>query len=155
MKLWDWALAAYARPGVAAACLSLQDDHGQNVPLLLAAAWAAEDGRTLDSFRAAALAADWDDRAIAALRAARRGLKAPMSGIDDAGRERLRTAVKTAELSAERLLLEGLESLAGAAGAVETPRATVVERAAQAFATRRGLTAPPHAAVAQLCALFC
>jgi uncharacterized protein (TIGR02444 family) len=40
---WEWALDAYARPGVAEACLELQDVHGQNVPLLLWAAWAAAD----------------------------------------------------------------------------------------------------------------
>lgn len=154
MRLWDWALAAYARPGVAGACQSLQDDHGQNVPLLLAAAWAAAEGRAFDPDRASSLTAVWDDRAVTALRAARRGLKAQMSGIDDAGREALRSAVKAAELSAERLLLEGLENLAGPTGAMETPRATVVERTAQAFAAHRGVEAPPHAAVAQLCALF-
>ena len=41
MGLWDWAVAAYGRPGVAPACLDLQDRFEQNVPLLLAAAWSA------------------------------------------------------------------------------------------------------------------
>ncbi|OZA82811.1 MAG: TIGR02444 family protein, partial [Caulobacter sp. 39-67-4] len=41
MTLWDWALQVYARQDVADACLSLQDAHGQNVPYLLWAAWAA------------------------------------------------------------------------------------------------------------------
>ncbi len=43
--LWTWACAAYAAPGVAEACLSLQDYHEQNVPLLLWAAWTAATGR--------------------------------------------------------------------------------------------------------------
>ncbi|MFY8164916.1 MAG: TIGR02444 family protein [Brevundimonas sp.] len=48
MSLWDWALTAYAAEGVADACLELQDAAGQNIPLLLWAAWCAHTGRTLD-----------------------------------------------------------------------------------------------------------
>ena len=46
--LWTWACAAYAAPGVSEACLSLQDYHEQNVPLLLWAAWTAITGRRPD-----------------------------------------------------------------------------------------------------------
>src|SRR5690606_10945881 len=46
--LWTWACAAYAAPGVSEACLSLQDYHEQNVPLLLWAAWTAVTGRRPD-----------------------------------------------------------------------------------------------------------
>ena len=46
-RFWDWALEVYARPGVAEACLNLQDDHHQSVPFLLWAAWAAIEGRAL------------------------------------------------------------------------------------------------------------
>ena len=45
---WDWALKAYAAPGVQEACLQLQDGTGQNVPLLLWAGWTAATGRVLD-----------------------------------------------------------------------------------------------------------
>src|SRR5690606_19138568 len=34
LALWEWAVAAYARPGVSDVCLQLQDGDGQNVPLL-------------------------------------------------------------------------------------------------------------------------
>ena len=44
MRLWDWAVAAYGADGVADACLELQDAAGQNVPLLLWAAWTARTG---------------------------------------------------------------------------------------------------------------
>ena len=154
MRLWDWALAAYARPGVADACLSLQDYHRQNVPLLLAAAWAADEGRTLDLDGAAGLAAAWDDRAVLALRAARRGVQAALPGIDDASREALRTTIKAVELSAERLLLDALERLAGPVGSAGSGPQAALGRAAEAFAHRRAITAPPHAAVDQLSALF-
>ena len=110
--LWDWAVAAYARPGVADACLELQDAHGQNVPLLLFAAWTAAEGLHADLDRAAALARTWETTAGANLRAARRNLKPPLDGFDSDAQGRLRAAVKAAELDGERLLLAALERLA-------------------------------------------
>lgn len=112
MGLWEWALEAYARPGVAPACLALQDADGQNVPLLLAAAWGADQGRTLDPDRAVALAAAWETDVVGPLRTARRGLKLSRNPIPDTRREALRETVKAVELEAERLLLAAFESLA-------------------------------------------
>jgi uncharacterized protein (TIGR02444 family) len=112
MGLWDWALTAYGRPGVAAICLALQDGHDQNIPLLLAAAWAAAEGRSLDLDQAVALTRAWDADVVAPLRAARRALKVSHTPISDSGREALRETVKAVELEAERLLLAALESLA-------------------------------------------
>ncbi len=112
MGLWDWALAAYARPGVAPVCLALQDGHDQNIPLLLAAAWAAEQGRTLDLDRAVAVTRAWEADVVAPLRSARRALKLSHPPVRDSGREALRETVKAVELEAERLLLAALESLA-------------------------------------------
>ena len=44
---WDFSLAVYGRPGVAPACLALQQRHGADVNLLLFCAWfgAAHRGR--------------------------------------------------------------------------------------------------------------
>jgi uncharacterized protein (TIGR02444 family) len=130
MGLWDWALTAYARPGVAAICLALQDGHDQNVPLLLAAAWAASEGRTLDLDRAVAVARAWEADVVGPLRSARRGLKISQSPIPDSGREALRETVKAVELEAERLLLAALESLAwpGEAAPLEPALAAVAAR---------------------------
>ena len=47
--LWTWACAAYAAPGVAEACLSLQDDYGQCVSFLLWRLWALSEGRAVDA----------------------------------------------------------------------------------------------------------
>jgi uncharacterized protein (TIGR02444 family) len=114
VAIWDWALAAYARPGVPAACLALQDRHGQNTSLLLWAVWAetADPGLLR---RAAEVAAGWEQIALVPLREVRRALKPACPPIDDAAREGLREDVKAAELRAERVLMETLESLAGAA----------------------------------------
>ena len=116
MRLWDWALAAYAKPAVAQACLDLQDAHGQNVPYLLWAAWAAGEGRSADPKAAARLMRLWDTEVGAPLRGVRRALKPARPAVADTARETLREAIKGVELHGERVLMESLESLSGPAG---------------------------------------
>ena len=115
--LWTWAVAAYDAPGVAEACLSLQDHNEQNAPLLLWAAWVAVTGRRPDeeTIEAACDAARaYDTVIVSQLRAVRRTLKAPIPDVDDAHREALRQQVKALELDAERRLMLELEDLAPA-----------------------------------------
>lgn len=122
MRLWDYAVAAWERPGVREACLELQDHGGQCVPLLLWRAWAAADGRRIDDGcldRALLLARTWEPEIIAALRAARRALGATCEGLDSGATQRLRQAVRAIELDAERTLLEALESLSPPPSGVE------------------------------------
>lgn len=110
MGLWNWAVDTYGRAGVAQAALALQDDHGQNAPLLLWAAFA----RTTDPealAAAAALARTWEATAILPLRRVRLALKDPLPPTPDVAREALRGQVKAAELAAERCLLEALETI--------------------------------------------
>ena len=122
MPLWDWAVAAYGRPGVERACLALQDSHGQNVSYLLWAAWARTTDPALLA-RAAGIARHWEDMTLEPLRAARRALKTEFPAVPDAAREGLRADVKAAELRAERLLLESLEALTPAQGGAPAPQA--------------------------------
>lgn len=117
MGLWDWALGVYARQNVAEACLHLQDAHGQNVPYLLWAAWAAGEGRSADAKVAAQLMRRWDVEVGAPLRGVRRALKPARPDIDDGAREDLREAIKAVELKGERVLMESLEALCGPPGA--------------------------------------
>lgn len=115
--LWTWACAAYAAPGAAEACLSLQDYHDQNVPLLLWAAWTAATGRRPDEETIEAAcdtARAWQTTAIAPLRAIRRTLKTPIPDLETNARLAVREQVKAAELAAERFLLHGLEALSPA-----------------------------------------
>jgi uncharacterized protein (TIGR02444 family) len=115
MSLWEWTLEAYARPGVPEATLDLQDAHGQNTSLLLWAVWAeARDPDLLA--RAAELAHAWERTALVPLRQVRRALKTPLPPVDDGARESLRGDVKAAELRAERLLMETLETMTDAPG---------------------------------------
>lgn len=123
-RLWDWAERAYGSEGVEAACLHLQDAAGQNVPLLLWAAWAARGGRRpdADTLEAACdVARAWQDAAIAPLRAVRRSLKGRNPDLEDADREAVRSQVKAVELEAERRLLVALETLSPPPGPTAGP----------------------------------
>jgi len=106
---WDWSLRVYAGEGVAEACLALQDDHGQCVPLLLWAVWAG-DATVTHVDRAVKLARDWQP-VILPLREVRRRLKMEVSPGDEADRLVLRAQVKAAELQAEKALMLRLEAL--------------------------------------------
>jgi uncharacterized protein (TIGR02444 family) len=111
--LWDWTLAAYGKPGVPEAALALQDEHGLNTSFLLWAVWADPDRETLaNGVQTTVL---WDETVLWPLRNVRRSLKASRQPFADAAREGLREDVKAAELRAERVLMETLESLAGPA----------------------------------------
>lgn len=148
MSLWDWALEAYARPGVQDACLNLQDGHGQCVPYLLWAAWAAADGQVLSAAtlsRGAALARAWEETAVGPLRQVRRRLKTPHSGVADAAREAARAQVKAAELAAERALMDALEALSPQGRGRVMPLADALADAAAAWGA-----APPLQALRDL-----
>ena len=129
MRLWQWALEVYARPSVSAACLALQDAHGQNVPYLLWAAWRASEGRPADPKAAAGLVKRWDAEVGAPLRGVRRAIKPPWPGILDGPREDFRETVKAVELAGEKVLMESLEALSGEPGAALDVFETVLEAA--------------------------
>lgn len=136
MRLWDWALAAYAAEGVADACLELQDAAGQNIPLLLWAAWCAAEGRAPDEDAlegAGDTARAWQESAIAPLRAVRRALKPRAPDLDDADREAVRAQVKAVELEAERRLLTALEALAPASSGPPRPPLPAMVAAARVW----------------------
>lgn len=136
MRFWTWALEAYARPGAAPACLDLQDHHGQCVPYLLWAAWAAREGRVLDRQTleaGAGVSARWEAAGVGPLRAARRAMKPEVPGVADAAREALRAEVKALELQAEQLLIETLEALAPESGGAALPLGPALAAAADAW----------------------
>ena len=109
--LWSLACAAYAAPGVAEACLSLQDYHEQNVPLLRWAAWTAATGRRPDEETIEAAcdtARAWQTTTIAPLRAVRRTLKTPVPDLETDAR----LAVRDSDAAAEAALQPELVRLA-------------------------------------------
>ena len=112
--LLDHALRTYGKQGVADACLTLQDNHGANVLLLLYASWLDAEGRSLDDSglsRAGAALAPWYDEVIQPLRRIRRGLKQGPAPAPSQATDALRGIVKRAELEAELLGLTHLETL--------------------------------------------
>ncbi|HEX7759870.1 MAG TPA: TIGR02444 family protein [Caulobacteraceae bacterium] len=114
MNLWDFAGRVHARPGVEAACLALQDDHGQCVSFLLWRLWTLADGRPVDGVLlgdAVLAARSWEAAATAPLRLVRRRLKTAPMPVTPQGQAALREAIKAAELQSERLLLEALETM--------------------------------------------
>ena len=124
MSLWDWSLRAWAVEPVQIACLDLQDAQGQNIPLLLWAAWCAQTGRAPDADdigAASDTARVWQETTIAPLRVIRRALKSRTPDMDDAAREGIRAQVKAAELDAERHLLAALEALSPTPGGAPKP----------------------------------
>lgn len=105
--LWTFSLAVYARPGVAGACLRAQDSLGQDVNLLLWAAWVgAAQGHALTGEEVAAAkaaVAPWSESVVLPLRALRQGLKAGPPPAPSPATDALRDRVKALELEAERI----------------------------------------------------
>lgn len=96
---WAYSLRLYRRPGVAPACIALQDRSGVDVNVLLFCLWMGASGQTLTPAAArlaAALSRVWTANVVAPLRQTRRFLK-PLE------LPKFRQAVANVELAAERL----------------------------------------------------
>ncbi len=112
-----------------AACLGLQDGEGECAPLLLWRLWSVHEGRPVDAptlERAVEIARAWDGAVTALLRDVRRGLETPSPPIADPARAALRKQVATAELAAERILLNALGALTPAPGGATTDALTAL-----------------------------
>jgi uncharacterized protein (TIGR02444 family) len=123
VSLWEWAVSVYQSDEVPDICLRLQDEHGQNTSLLLWAIWGSPADAQLE--QGAGIARSWDSRVLSPLREARRNLRESQPPVDDHAREELREEIMTAELLAERVLMETLETLAprGTGNALEAAQA--------------------------------
>jgi len=114
---WDFSLAVYRKPGVADACLRLQDDAGVDVNVLLFVCWLAviRDApmREAEVRDIVTRTADWRDRVVRPLRTVRRWMKGGAEGLPAGPVEALRTSVKRIELESERLQQDMLLALAG------------------------------------------
>ncbi|RZJ40126.1 MAG: TIGR02444 family protein [Brevundimonas sp.] len=135
-SLWDWSLRVWNAEGVPTAGLDLQDAQGQNLPLLLWAAWCAQTGRApdADDIEAACdTARVWQETTVAPLRAIRRTLKARIPDYDDHDREAIRAQVKAIELDAEKRLLAALQAVAPAVSGAPRPVFSALVAVARAW----------------------
>ena len=104
---WAFALALYARPGIAEACLTLQNEAGVDVMMLLMAAFAAVRYRivlTPDEIKALDESCrPWREQIVWPLRTIRSQLKAGPLPAPSSETEQFRSKVKAVELAAEKL----------------------------------------------------
>jgi uncharacterized protein (TIGR02444 family) len=112
---WRFSLRFYRQPGVADACIALQEEAGADVNLLLFLLWQGTLGRALSPADVEELErriAPWRERSVIPLRAVRRALKSPPALVSAATAELFRTKIKAVELEAERLQQEAMHELA-------------------------------------------
>jgi len=149
-EFWRFSLALYASPGVAPACIVLQDAHNKDVNVALYCCWLGASGRgrlTQGALDAAdRTVAPWRERVVERLREARRAIKT--AALPEA--EGLYAKAKAAELEAERLLQLRLAGFAPE----PTPR-PAPERLADALANLTlylgdAPAAPLHAALQRM-----
>lgn len=127
---WRFSLRFYRKPGVADACIALQDGCGVDVNILLFLLWLATERRStrLDEVQAVcAAAAPWRDEVVVPLRGIRRRLKQGPALVDRSATEQFRARIKAIELESERLQQEALFALADG---LATESAASVEDAA-------------------------
>ena len=97
-KLWSFALSCWQKPGVASACLLLQQQ-GWSVTRILCAAWLANQRRTYTGLEAITVT-EWRNRVTGALRDVKRALPKESESCYE-----LRAGVARLELEAERVEL--------------------------------------------------
>jgi uncharacterized protein (TIGR02444 family) len=113
--LWRFSLRFYRSPGVADACLTLQDECGADVNVLLCLLWLGADLRQVGSAEACRLdatLAPWRESVVVPLRSLRRRLKTGVPPVAGNTGEWFRTQIKAIELEAERLEQQSLFALA-------------------------------------------
>jgi uncharacterized protein (TIGR02444 family) len=135
---WRFSLRFYRMPGVADACIALQEQAGVDVNLLLFLLWHATARRALSQAEVTTLEArvgGWRDTTVIPLRTVRRTLKElPPNLVPGTTGEAFRTRIKAVELEAERLQQEAMYSLA-------SPNLLGTEQSSAAEAARANVTA--------------
>jgi uncharacterized protein (TIGR02444 family) len=112
---WRFSLHFYRHRNVADACITLQEQAGVDVNLLLFLLWHATQKRALSTAEISELEgriAPWRNMTVVPLRSMRRALKSPPALVGGAAAELFRTKIKAAELEAERLQQEAMHELA-------------------------------------------
>lgn len=118
-SLWNFSVHTYGKPGVADACLALQDRHGLDVNVLLFCCWFGRTRGVVDEplwDRVLAFSEPWADNVVRPLRAARTWMKhtgCTQPGVAYDACMELREEIKRVELKAEQFQENTLGELAG------------------------------------------
>jgi uncharacterized protein (TIGR02444 family) len=152
---WQFSLRFYRQPGVADACIALQEGAGVDVNLLLFLLWHATQHRSLARAEVEAVEnkiAPWRAMTVVPLRIVRRALKSPPALVAGGTAEAFRSRIKAVELEAERLQQEAMYDLVrGGLLGKETASVEAAARANVAAYESIAATTPfPPAAVATL-----
>ena len=157
---WRFSVKFYAEPGVAQACIDLQDQAGVDVNVLFFLLWNATQRRTFDVTQVAAVEraiGPWREAAVVPIRNVRRALKSPPPVMSPDVAEDFRTRIKAVELEAERLQQEALYAMAQASP-LGRPAASPAEAAQTSIAAYqvvlRSFPAEPLKAVLNAFATF-
>lgn len=116
-SFWDFSVRTYRTPGVPEACLSLQNEHGADVNMLLYCAWiGAAAGHFNDDLfdRTYEFSKNWAENVVKRLRFARTWMKesgCKTEPVDEEPCMKLREKIKSVEFGAEKLQQEALESM--------------------------------------------
>ena len=141
---WQFSIKFYAVPGVAQACIELQDQAKVDVNILFFLLWNATQGRTYkkaDVAEVERLIGAWRDMAVVPIRNVRRALKVPPAVMTPEAAEGFRTRIKAVELEAERLQQEALYDLARS-GRFGQPVGSPVEAARISVSAYQGVIGP-------------
>ena len=114
---WDFSVRTYRTVGVPDACLSLQDDYGADVNMLLYCCWVGAcngrfDGELFE--RANEFSTRWAEHVVVPLRTARKWMKLSGCSTEPVPTDpcmALREKIKSVEFAAEKLQQQVLDSL--------------------------------------------
>jgi uncharacterized protein (TIGR02444 family) len=154
---WQFSIKFYAVPGVAPACIALQDEAGVDVNLLFFLLWNATLGRTLsesDVKELDRMIGEWRNTAVIPLRNLRRALKSPPAMLTPDVAEAFRNRIKAVELEAERLQQEAMYALAQSGRFGKATLAPVAAARANVAAYQTILSPLPPEALAVVLAAF-
>jgi uncharacterized protein (TIGR02444 family) len=141
---WRFSVKFYAVPGVAPACIELQDRAQVDVNVLFFLLWNATERRALSAAEVdeveRAIGA-WREMTVVPIRNVRRALKSPPPVVVADAAEAFRTRIKAVELEAERLQQEALYEMAQS-GRLGQPAASAVEAARISVSAYQGVIGP-------------
>jgi uncharacterized protein (TIGR02444 family) len=141
---WQFSIKFYAVPGVADACIALQDQAKVDVNILFYLLWNASQGRAFNAADVTEIErriGPWRDIAVVPIRDIRRALKTPPEVMEPAAAEGLRTRIKAVELEAERLQQEALYGLAETSR-LGRPSPSAADAAKDSISSYQGVIGP-------------